>query len=167
MKKKIIVIIFFLLCLFNTSICKANNRYEEEQTIDKQQEQFGISSYLNEAQKYNDKLDFTELKKCVFNHNCDIELRNKILQLVALKLLYSKNTIPERGYERAKRFINEFNKKLGLSLSCNQIDEIIQKDYSNGEKWETIVKTYIDEKGDKHSYLTVENVAKQVKKLKR
>ena len=42
-----------------------------------------------------------------------MELRHRILQLVALKLVYSKNTIPERGYERAKRFINEFNKKLG------------------------------------------------------
>lgn len=57
----------------------------------------------------NEELDSTELKNCIYNRECDIKLRNKILQLVALKLLYSKNTTPERGYERVKRFINEFN----------------------------------------------------------
>lgn len=72
-----------------------------------------------------------------------MELRHRILQSVALKLLYSRNTIPERGYERAKRFINEFNKKLGLELSTEQIDEIIHRDYTNGERWEHVLKTYV------------------------
>lgn len=85
-------------------------------------------------EKYNDELDFTELKESVYDHNCDMELRHRILQLVALKLLYSRNTIPERGYERAKRFISEFNKKLGLTLSTEEIDKIINRDYTNGEK---------------------------------
>lgn len=97
-----------------------------------------LLSIFNE--KYNDELDYTELKESVYDHNCDMELRHRILQLVALKLLYSKNTIPERGYERAKRFINEFNKKLGLTLSTKQIDEIIHRDYTNGERLETILK---------------------------
>ncbi len=83
------------------------------------------------SQNCSDKLDFIELKECIYNHNCDIELRNKILQLVALKLLYSKNTIPERGYERAKRFINEFNEYFGISLSTSEIDEIINRNYKN------------------------------------
>ena len=39
-------------------------------------------------------------------------------------------TTPERGYERAKRFINEFNNSLGLLLSTDEIDEIMSKDYS-------------------------------------
>lgn len=90
-------------------------------------------------EKYTDELDFTELKESVYNHDCDIELRNRILQLVALKLLYSRNTIPERGYKRAKRFINEFNKKLGLTLSTDEIDEALNGDYTNR------VKTYVDE----------------------
>lgn len=81
----------------------------------------------------NEELDSTQLKTCIYNHECDIELRNKILQLVALKLLYSKNTTPERGYERAKRFINEFNKKLNLNLSLEEINEIINKDYKNND----------------------------------
>ncbi len=118
-----------------------------------------LLSIFNE--KYNDQLDFTELKESVYNHNCDMELRHRILQLVALKLLYSRNTVPERGYERAKRFINEFNKKLGLTLSTEEIDRIIHRDYTNGERWEDVLKTYVDEDGEEHSYLTVEDVAKK------
>ena len=87
-----------------------------------------LLSIFNE--KYTDELEFTELKESVYNHNCDLELRHRVLQLAALKLLYSRNTIPERGYERAKRFINEFNEKLALTLSTEQIDEIINRDYT-------------------------------------
>ena len=90
--------------------------------------------------KYADELDYTELKESVYDHNCDMELRHRILQLVALKLLYSKNTIPERGYERAKRFISEFNKELDLTLSTEEIDEIMKKDYAKDEK--NTSKTY-------------------------
>jgi len=115
-------------------------------------------------EKYNDELDFTKLEECIYDHNCDIELRRRILQLVALKLLYSDRTIPERGYERAKRFINEFNKKLGLNLSSEEIDEAINRDYTNGEKWEHVLKTNVDNNGEEHSYWTIENVAKNEEK---
>lgn len=130
----------------------------------------GLLSLLNE--KYTDELDFTELKECIYDHECDKELRNRILQLVALKLLYSRNTIPERGYERAKRFINEFNKKMGLSLSTVEIDDAINRDYSKEEKWKKVLKTYVGEDGKEHSYWTVvkegekpvENVVQEEKK---
>lgn len=81
--------------------------------------------------KYKDELDFSELNECVYNYNIDLELRNMILQLAALKLLYSRNTIPERGYVRAKRFINEFNKNLDLEITVQEIDDLIKKDYKN------------------------------------
>lgn len=74
-------------------------------------------------EKYADTLDFSKLEQCIYNHNCDIELRRRILQLAALKLLYSYRTNPEYGYERAKRFIDEFNTELGLNLSTEEIDE--------------------------------------------
>jgi len=45
-------------------------------------------------EKYTNELNFTELEECIYNHNCDIELRRKVLQLVALKLLYSKKNLP-------------------------------------------------------------------------
>mgnify|MGYP004519813443 FL=1 len=75
--------------------------------------------------KYSHNLDFSVLKADVDNHNCDLELRERILQLIALKLLYSQNTIPDRGYKRAKKFIDEFNKELNLNLSSEKIDNII------------------------------------------
>lgn len=111
--------------------------------------------------EYSNELDFTKLEECVYDHNCDVELRRKILQLAALKLLYSQNTIPERGYERAKRFISEFNKKLNLNLSNEEIDEIFNRDYTNGEKWVRVLKNYTDNNGVEHSYWTVENVAEK------
>ena len=136
-------------------------KYELEEYLDSE-ENLNLDELLSIfKEKYTDELDFTELKESVYDHNCDMELRHRILQLVALKLLYSRNTIPERGYERAKRFINEFNKKLGLTLSAEQIDEIIHRDYTNGEKWEHVLKTYVDEDGEEHSYWTVEDVAKK------
>ena len=140
---------------------EVSNDYELEEYLDSE-ENLNLDELLSIfKEKYTDELDFTELKESVYDHICDMELRHRILQLVALKLLYSRNTIPERGYERAKRFINEFNKKLGLELSTEQIDEIIHRDYTNGERWEHVLKTYVDEDGEEHSYWTVENVAKK------
>ena len=140
---------------------KVSKDYELEEYLDSE-ENLNLDELLSIfKEKYTDELDFTELKESVYDHNCDMELRHRILQLVALKLLYSRNTIPERGYERAKRFINEFNKKLGLELSTEQIDEIIHRDYTNGERWEHVLKTYVDEDGEEHSYWTVEDVAKK------
>lgn len=140
---------------------EVSNDYELEEYLDSG-ENLNLDELLSIfKEKYTDELDFTELKESVYDHNCDMELRHRILQSVALKLLYSRNTIPERGYERAKRFINEFNKKLGLELSTEQIDEIIHRDYTNGERWEHVLKTYVDEDGEEHSYWTVEDVAKK------
>lgn len=80
------------------------------------------------------KLDYSEIQTTVSNHQVDLELRSNILQLVALKLLYSKTTVPERGYERAKRFISEFNKSIpDLNLTTLQIDEIMKRDHSDHE----------------------------------
>ena len=80
-----------------------------------------------------ESLDFTKLEKCIYDHNCDMELRRQILQMAALKLLYSDRTIPERGYKRARIFIHEFNQNLGLDLDSKEINEAINRDYTNEE----------------------------------
>ena len=85
------------------------------------------------SRKISDCYDLSELRNSVFYHNCDFELRNRLLQLAALQLLYSKNTSPEKGYFRAKQFIKEFNESLGLQLSTEQIDEIMRRDYSKDD----------------------------------
>lgn len=86
-------------------------------------------------ESYSDSLEFDDLESCVSNHAFDVFLRNEVFRIAALKLLYSRKTTPERGYERAKRFIGEFNKKLGLSLSSKEIDEIMKADYSSGKRY--------------------------------
>lgn len=79
--------------------------------------------------------DYTSLKETVYNHNVDLELRKRILELVSLKLLYSENTIPERGFIRAQRFISEFNKHIpNLDLPINKINEEMKRDYGYSKK---------------------------------
>ena len=79
--------------------------------------------------EHYDKLDFSELEKASNNKYLDNYLRDRLLEFVALKLLYSRKTTPFRGYERAKRFMDEFNKKLGLNLSMDRLDNIMNRDY--------------------------------------
>lgn len=65
-------------------------------------------------------------------HKIDLKLREILLQLTSLSIIYSKNTSPERGYLRAKKFIEEFNEYIpNLNLSTNEIDEIMNMDYIN------------------------------------
>ena len=135
---------YILLCA-NPMTGKVSKNYEIDEYLE-DEEDISLDQLLPIfKEKYSDELDYTELKDSVYNHNCDMELRNRLLQLVALKLLYSKNTIPERGYERAKRFINEFNKKIGLTLSTEEIDEIMHRDYNNGERGEWRAEMVTDE----------------------
>lgn len=89
-----------------------------------------LDELIKILENLNRKLNLQELEACVNNHNIDLELRKKLLQFVALKLLYSKNTIPENGYERAKRFIEEFNENIpNLKLSTSGIDKIMNINY--------------------------------------
>jgi len=92
---------------------------------------------------YTDTLDFTELEECIFDHQSDVELRHRVLELAALKMIYSNNTVPERGYQRAIKFIEEFNKEFKLALTTDEIEKIMQKDYSKNE--EQIIESEIVE----------------------
>lgn len=98
--------------------------------------------YLILKNKFNNIYDLSNFKKCLNNHETRKKLRDKILEFVSLKLLYSRSTIPEYGYIRAKRFIKEFNKKLNLTLSTEKIDKLISSSYkikvkvkNKGELW--------------------------------
>ena len=86
-----------------------------------------------------DVVDYNELEDCIFTHNSDVYFRDTVLELTALKMLLSKNTNMKHGYIRAKRFINEFNKKLGINLSTSTIDKIMinyQDDLINSKNYE-------------------------------
>ncbi len=91
-----------------------------------------LDELLNYFKEYYQKdLDFSKLEKCVFNHSCDLELREKVLEMIALKLLYSKRTTPERGYIRVKKFTQEFNLEFGINISESQINEGMNPDNSS------------------------------------
>ena len=81
------------------------------------------------SENYADCLDFLELEQALKNNYVDNYLRDDILNFVALRLLYSKKTVLERGYKRAIRFMDEFNKRLGLNLSYDEIDELLNNSY--------------------------------------
>ena len=89
----------------------------------------GLIKYFKE--NYPDKYNFKLLEDCEYRHECDIKLRNELLQITALKLLYSKNTNPEKGHRRAVNLIDEFNDKFNLNLSTREIDSIMNQNYKN------------------------------------
>lgn len=78
--------------------------------------------------------DYSELTNVVLTHKANIKLRNMVLKLIPLYMIYSKNTLPEYGYIRAKSFIRMFNKEYDLNMDTEEIDEIMSRDYSNIEK---------------------------------
>lgn len=53
---------------------------------------------------------------------------------------------------------------MGLNLTTEEIDEAINRDYTNGERLEHVLKNYVDEDGKEHSYWTFEDVANKEKK---
>ena len=94
-----------------------------------------IKDLVNELEKKSIKfIDYNELIETILDRELRLSIRKEILELAALKMLYSKNTIPEYGYERAKRFIKEMNKKLNANLTTDRIDEIMNKDYYDAKK---------------------------------
>lgn len=102
--------------------------------LDLKEENITLEELLIKLENRKD-IDYSNLKKVINNHKCDNKLRKEILKLVALKLIYSKNTIPEKGYERAKNFITEFNTEIAnLNLTMDYIDEIMNRDYNINEQ---------------------------------
>ena len=93
-----------------------------------------LEELYNELEKNENSIKYISLKETILDKKFREKIREKILEMTTLKLIYSRNTIPEYGYERAKKLINEFNRKLNINIKTNRIDEIINKDYSNVKK---------------------------------
>lgn len=72
-------------------------------------------------------LDVSEIENCIRRHELDLELRDKIIGLSALSLLYSKKTIPEYGYFRAITLLKEYNNYYQRNLSTEIVEEVIFK----------------------------------------
>ena len=85
-------------------------------------------------------VDYSELREFVINHRNALEVRNKILEIIPLSMIYSKKSMPEYGYIRAKRFIRMINKELDFNLSTDKIDKIMNVDYSDTKKVKQLAK---------------------------
>lgn len=75
----------------------------------------------------NDKLDVTELKKIICTHKIDLELRNKIFEMILYAMLYSEETIPEHGLLRAQKFAKEINEYYYLNFNCDNLKLLIEE----------------------------------------
>lgn len=126
----------FYLIYADDKTGKIENKDDLKKYVDK--DSMTLEELLEELEsKHSEELEFNELRETVSLHKTDVELRNKILELVSLKLLYSEHTIPERGYIRAKKFISEMNRELGTNLTVSQIEEIMKRDYKKSEEQHT------------------------------
>ncbi len=74
-------------------------------------------------------MDYSELKRILEAKHYTNLMKKKILELTALKMLYSENTLPIYAYPRIKYFIKEFNETYDIDLDCQRIDEIMNIDY--------------------------------------
>lgn len=84
----------------------------------------------NKFLESKNKVDYSQLKDCIKYYDYNIMFRNELLKLIPLALFYSKDTLPEYGYIRAKSFIRTFNMEYGLDMNLEELDEILNKDNS-------------------------------------
>lgn len=115
-------------------------RLQEEKFIDDIEGINRVEDLLGRYIGIETNVNYSELEKLVENHRDNIAVRNKVLELVMLNLLYSKNTHPKNGYIRAKRFMRMFNKEYGLDLNMEKLDEIMSVDYSDGNKVKQLLR---------------------------
>ncbi len=94
----------------------------------------------------------TDLDKIEFTHETDLELRTKIFDMINLALIYSKETIPEYGQERARKFSEDVNAKYNISISTPDITELILN---------------TRESTDRIERLRISNLKRKVKKIEK
>lgn len=99
-----------------------------------------IEDLLGRFMVADTSVDYSELTRYVENHKINVVLRNRVLELIMLSLMYSNGELPEFGYTRAKSFMRMFNKEYNLNLNMDRLDEIMKVDYSNNEEVKRKIK---------------------------
>lgn len=80
------------------------------------------------------EVNYSELEKIIISHKTQIQLRDIILNLIPFSLIYSKNTLPEYGYIRAKSFVRMFNKEYHVNIDLHEVEEIIKNSKTNNKQ---------------------------------
>lgn len=102
--------------------------------------------------KGSSNMESSELDFIEYTHQTDLELRNKLLNMAALSLIYSRNTTPEYGKKRALILMDETVSKYSEPLTFSSIESVM------GEKVE---------KKSKIESLQLLGLTRKVKKLER
>ena len=79
-----------------------------------------LDDLLKALEPFKDTLDLRNILYVVKTHNVDLELRNKVLELISLKLVNSSSY----GYFKALEMFKDFNKELDTKLD---IDDVLSK----------------------------------------
>lgn len=79
-----------------------------------------LDDLLKALEPFKDTLDLRNILYVVKTHNVDLELRNKVLELISLKLVNSSSY----GYFKAEEMFKDFNKELDTKFD---IDDVLSK----------------------------------------
>lgn len=75
----------------------------------------------------NTNMDISELEHLIDFHNYNAILRKELIKLTALQILYSRSTLPSYGYQRAQKFIKEFNEEYQLRIGNRYLEEKMKR----------------------------------------
>lgn len=76
-----------------------------------------LDDLLKDLEPFKDTLDLRNILYVVKTHNIDLELRNKVLELISLKLINSSSY----GYFKAGEMHKDFNKELDTKMDINDV----------------------------------------------
>lgn len=107
------------------------NRLVEDGFVDSVNEDTTIDELYGKLFASSKELEYDSITEAVVRHKDSIIVRNEILKLIPLNMIYSDSSLPEYGIVRAKSFIRSFNKEYELDLNLDKVLEIMDKDYSN------------------------------------
>ncbi len=108
--------------IYNSSFIGLDGFYPSGMTLDQLLKRF--------QEDENGKYDYQDLKTCVKNHDCDLQLRKQIFDFATMRILETPKN-PEMGYQRAKLFVEDLNKIIpNLKMSIEAIGEEVQKPIS-------------------------------------
>lgn len=90
-------------------------------------------------------MEYKDLERIVKDHEIDLKLRNELLNLVSLKLIYSKKDSIEYGYKRSLCFIKEFNDYYyNISLNSDKIDALVNEKPVKHNKIKTLINNLLN-----------------------
>lgn len=81
----------------------------------------------------NCNIDYSLLSDCVMNKKNDIVVRGKIVDYVALHLVYQAKDY-QYGYFRACEFLNDFNKCYSLEIDDKYLDKLLDSNIDSYDK---------------------------------